>query len=69
MKGIVKWFNKENGFGFITSEDNRNVFVHYSRIITKRYQELESDEEIVFDIADGKFGLEAFNVKRVNEIL
>jgi CspA family cold shock protein len=67
MKGKVKWFNKERGFGFITSEDNRNVFVHYSRIITKRYQELDMDEEVIFDIANGEYGLESLNVKRVSE--
>jgi CspA family cold shock protein len=69
MKGNVKWFNKERGFGFIISEDNRNVFIHYSRIITKNYQELEMDEEVIFDIANGEHGFEALNVRRINESL
>lgn len=69
MKGNVKWFNKHNGYGFITSEDNRNVYAHYSQIKTNKYPELENNEEVIFDIADGKFGLEALNIKRVSEYI
>jgi CspA family cold shock protein len=67
MKGNVKWFNKHTGYGFITSEDNRNVYAHYSQILTNKYQELDDNEEVVFDISDGKFGLEALKIKRVIE--
>lgn len=59
-KGIVKFYQKEKGFGFITPEDGgKDVFVH----ATALQEPIQKDEEVVFDIVEGKKGLEAKNVK------
>ncbi|PKM60057.1 MAG: hypothetical protein CVU99_10165 [Firmicutes bacterium HGW-Firmicutes-4] len=41
MNGTVKWFNSEKGFGFITGEDGKDVFAHFSQIVSSGYKSLE----------------------------
>ena len=60
--GIVKWFNGEKGFGFITSEEGKDVFVHFSEINKSGFKTLEENEEVTFDITDGAKGPQASNV-------
>lgn len=62
MTGTVKWFNGEKGFGFITSEDGKDVFVHYSQIQKDGYRTLEEGEKVQFDIVDSAKGPQAENV-------
>lgn len=65
MKGKVKWFNSQKGWGFITRDDNHeDVFVHYSRIIMEGYKNLQEQEEVEFDIEQGDKGFQATNVQR-----
>lgn len=62
-KGTVKWFNSTKGFGFITNEaDGKDVFVHFSNIISNGFKSLEDGQEVTFDIEDGARGAQAVNV-------
>ncbi|TDT68017.1 putative cold-shock DNA-binding protein [Hypnocyclicus thermotrophus] len=60
--GIVKWFNGEKGFGFITSEEGNDVFVHFSQIKKDGFKTLEEGEEVSFDVVQGQKGPQAENV-------
>lgn len=62
MKGKVKWFNAEKGFGFIISEEGNDVFVHYSAIVSEGYKTLEEGQEVTFDVEVGDRGQLAKNV-------
>jgi len=62
VNGTVKWFNGEKGFGFITSEDGKDVFVHFSEINKPGFKTLEENEEVTFEITEGAKGPQASNV-------
>ena len=63
-KGTVKWFNAEKGFGFITnSENNEDLFVHFSGIASDGYKSLNDGDNVTFDITSGAKGLQATNVR------
>jgi CspA family cold shock protein len=66
MKGKVKWFNAEKGYGFIEREDGGDVFVHYTAIQGEGFKTLEEGEMVEFDIVEGKRGLQSANVIRLN---
>lgn len=61
-KGTVKWFNSSKGFGFITDENGKDVFVHFSGINMEGYKNLQENQEVTFDITDGAKGPQAVNV-------
>ncbi|MGI6075897.1 MAG: cold shock domain-containing protein [Pyramidobacter sp.] len=65
MKGKVKWFNSTKGYGFITTEEGKDVFVHFSAIKMDGYKSLEENEEVEFDVVDGDKGPQAANVVRL----
>lgn len=65
--GVVKWFNKNKGYGFISSEDEKDVFVHFSSIRGKGYRVLEEGDEVVFDLMPGPKGPQATNVRRARK--
>ncbi|TDT72405.1 putative cold-shock DNA-binding protein [Hypnocyclicus thermotrophus] len=60
--GTVKWFNSEKGFGFITSEEGNDVFVHFSQIQKDGFKTLEEGEKVSFDVVQGQKGPQAENV-------
>lgn len=62
MIGKVKWFNNTKGYGFITSGDLEDIFVHYSAIEMDGYKTLEENQEVVFTLKATDKGLQAFNV-------
>lgn len=65
MKGKVKWFNTEKGFGFIAQENGKDIFVHYSHIIEEGYKTLEEGQSVEFDVVEVDKGLQARNVSKV----
>lgn len=66
IKGVVKWFSPEKGYGFITQEDGPDVFVHYSAIQSSGYRKLEEGTEVEFEIVEGQKGKQASNVTPVS---
>jgi CspA family cold shock protein len=65
LKGKVKWFNSTKGFGFITTEEGKDVFVHFSAIKMDGYKSLDENQEVEFDVVDGEKGPQAANVVRL----
>ena len=63
--GTVKFFNNEKGFGFIRREQGDDVFVHYSNIQGSGYRSLEEGQLVEFDVAPGRKGEEAQNVRPI----
>ena len=63
--GTVKFFNAEKGYGFISREQGEDVFVHYSNIEGRGYRSLEEGQKVEFDVAPGRKGEEAQNVRPV----
>jgi CspA family cold shock protein len=61
--GTVKFFNSEKGFGFISREQGSDVFVHYSNIQGSGYRSLQEGQRVEFDVAPGRKGEEAQNVR------
>ena len=64
-KGTVKWFNNQKGYGFITAEDGKDVFVHFSGLNMEGFKTLEEGAAVEFDITDGAKGPQAVNVEVV----
>ncbi len=65
MKGKVKWFNAEKGFGFIERETGGDVFVHFSAIQSDGFKTLDEGQEVSFDEVEGARGPQAANVQRL----
>lgn len=65
MQGTVKFFNSEKGFGFIEREGGDDVFVHYSQISGDGYKSLDEGQAVEFDVAPGRKGEEAQNVRAI----
>ena len=65
MKGTVKWFNNQKGYGFISDEQGNDVFVHYSGITTDGFKTLEEGVAVQFDVTDGAKGPQATNVTKL----
>ncbi|MDP2981279.1 MAG: cold-shock protein [Candidatus Omnitrophota bacterium] len=64
-RGKVKWFNTQEGYGFITPENGKDVFVHHSVIQGEGYKSLEEGQEVEFEIQNGPKGEQAVNVVKV----
>lgn len=64
VKGTVKWFNREKGYGFITAETGEEVFVHHTAINQQGFRALDQGDEVTFDIVKGNKGPQASNVSK-----
>ena len=60
--GKVKWFNAEKGYGFITGEDGKDVFVHYSSINAEGFKTLDDGQTVTYDIIESDRGKQDSNV-------
>ena len=63
--GTVKFFNAEKGFGFISRDGENDIFVHFSNIVGEGYKTLDEGQTVEFDIAPGRKGDEAKNVRAI----
>ncbi|AUS35731.1 cold-shock protein (plasmid) [Rhodococcus qingshengii] len=65
-KGIVKWFNGEKGFGFISPEDGSpDIFVHFSQILGDAPKSLQEGQCVEFEVSEGRQGAQANSVRTV----
>ena len=62
MTGKVKWFNAEKGYGFITSDDGTDIFVHFTAIQGEGFKTLDENQRVTFDVTQSDRGPQASNV-------
>ncbi len=65
IKGTVKWFNEDKGFGFIQREGGPDVFAHYTAITGDGYKTLAEGQSVEFEVVDGQKGPQAANIVAV----
>ena len=65
MKGTVKWLNNQKGYGFISDENGKDVFVHYSGLAGDGFKSLDEGQKVEFDVQDGAKGPQAVNVVKL----
>lgn len=63
-QGKVKWFNSQKGYGFITTDEGEDVFVHYSAIGGSGFRTLEEGQRVAFEVQNGPKGLQASGVTK-----
>jgi CspA family cold shock protein len=62
--GVVKWFDKRKGWGFITQENGEDIFVHYSQILGEGFRTLIKGDRVTFDVGQTEKGVQAEHVVR-----
>ena len=65
MTGTVKWFNAKKGFGFISSDEGNDVFVHFSALNMEGFKVLDEGDKVEFEVIDGEKGPQAANVTKL----
>lgn len=66
ITGVIKWFDNERGYGFISCDKGNDVFVHHSQVKEKgENKDLHENESVAFDIEDGEKGPMAVNVQKL----
>ena len=63
-KGTVKWFNNQKGYGFISDESGKDVFVHYTGLNMDGFKTLDEGQAVEFEVTEGEKGPQAVNVTR-----
>ena len=67
MKGKVKWFNDQKGYGFVTPDDgSKDLFVHHSAILGDGFKTLAENQEVEFDVTQSEKGPRATNVRKLS---
>ncbi len=64
-QGTVKWFNDSKGYGFITTDEGKDVFIHYSAIMGDGFKTLAENQRVSFDVTQGEKGPQAANVQKL----
>ena len=67
VKGKIKWFSNQKGYGFITPDEGKDVFVHFSAITGGGYKTLEEGDEVEFEVTQRNKGDQAANVRKIND--
>ena len=67
MKGKVKRFNKNKGYGFITNEEGQDAFFHFSQLKMEGYKTVDIGADVEFDLVEGERGLQAQNIEVVKK--
>lgn len=65
--GTVKWFDEKKGYGFITEDGGKDVFVHYSAIVGDGFRKLAEGDKVTFDIKEGAKGPQADQVQVIRD--
>jgi cold shock CspA family protein len=65
VRGTVKWFNADKGYGFLALDGQDDVFVHWSNIVSEGYKTLVDGQAVDFEVIDGPKGREASNVTAI----
>jgi len=68
VKGSVKWFSNQKGYGFITQEGGKDVFCHFSGILSDGYKTLNEGDQVEFEVTDGVKGEQAVNVNVLKSV-
>ena len=64
-KGTVKWFNNQKGYGFISDESGKDVFVHYTGLNMDGFKTLDEGQAVEFEVTEGEKGPQAVSVTRL----
>lgn len=65
MRGTVKWFNNQKGYGFISDPEGNDVFVHYTGLNMEGFKSLEEGQEVEYEVVNGDKGPQAVNVTKI----
>ena len=65
MTGTVKWFNSEKGYGFVTSDEGLDIFVHFTAITGDGFKSLDEGQKVEFDVVEGDRGPQAANIVKL----
>lgn len=65
ITGTVKWFNAKKGFGFISDEEDKDIFVHFSALNMTGFKVLEEGDKVEYEVVDGDKGPQAANVTKI----
>ncbi|CVI73890.1 MAG TPA: cold-shock protein [Candidatus Anaerobutyricum stercoris] len=67
LKGTVKWFNNQKGYGFIQDENGKDIFVHYTGLDMEGFRSLDEGNKVEFDLVEGEKGLQASHVVKTED--
>ena len=67
LKGTVKWFNNQKGYGFIQDENGKDIFVHYTGLDMEGFRSLDEGNKVEFDLVEGEKGLQTSHVVKTED--